>query len=236
MQCELLYRPVSTLAQMRFEPGEQLLVEPGAMVGMTTNMHMDTGMPSSSGGGGGLLGKLAGAASRMLTGESFFQNTYTSQQAAGEMLLAHKLPGDMAWIEVPQNGLKVQSTAYIACTMGVQTQAEMGGYKTFFSGEGLFVLNATAAQPGQHILLGAFGGIQEMNVDGGLMIDNGHLVAWEGSLAFNLTKASGGWISSFLSQEGMVCSFQGQGRVWIQTRNPNGYGMTVGGLLPPRTN
>jgi uncharacterized protein (TIGR00266 family) len=236
MNCELLYRPVSTIAQIQMDAGEAILVEPGAMVGMSTNMHMDTGIPASSGGGGGLLGKLAGAASRMLTGESFFQNTYTAQQGPGELLLTHKLPGDMAWIDIPGNGLKIQSTAYIACSTGVQMQAEMGGYKTFFSGEGLFVINATASQPGQKILLGAFGGIQEMQVDGNLLIDNGHLVAWEGNLAFNLTKASGGWISSFLSQEGMVCRFTGQGKVWIQTRNPNGYGSKVGGMLPARTN
>lgn len=234
MNCELMYRPVSTIAQMSLDAGEQLLVEPGAMVGMSTNMHMETGIPSSS-GGGGLLGKLAGAASRMLTGESFFQNTYTAQQGPGELLLTHKLPGDMCWIDVPQAGLKVQSTAYIACTTGVKMQAEMKA-RAFFSGEGLFVINATAMSADQKILLGAFGGIQEMQVDGNMLIDNGHLVAWEGNLTFNLTKASGGWISTFLSQEGMVCSFSGQGRVWIQTRNPSGYGMTVGGMLPPRTN
>ena len=86
------------------------------------------------------------------------------------------------------------------------------------------------------MLVGAFGGIQEMPVNGQLVIDNGHLVAWDGHLDFNLAKASSGWIGSFLSGEGMVCQFNGQGRVWIQTRNPNDYGVTMGRLLPPRTN
>ena len=234
MQCELLYRPVSTIAQIRLEAGEQVLVEPGAMVGMSTNIDMKTGIPA--GASGGMLGKIAGSVGRLLTGESFFQNTFTAQNGPGELLLTHELPGDMVWIDLPPSGLKVQSTAYIACTTHVQMQAELGGYRTFFSGEGLFVINATASLPNQKILLGAFGGIQKMPVDGHLLIDNGHLVAWDGNLSFNLTKASRGWISSFLSREGMVCRFTGQGNVWIQTRNPSEYGTVVGRMLPPRTN
>ncbi len=234
MEYDLLYQPVSTLARIRLQAGEQILAEPGAMVGMTPNLQMETGV-GKSGEQKGLLGKLAGAASRMLTGESFFQNTYTAQGNA-ELLLSHTLPGDMAMLEVPGHGLKIQSTAFVASSMGVNMQAELGGLKTFFGGEGIFVINATAQSAGERVLVGAFGGIQEMPVDGSLVIDNGHLVAWDGNLNFDIQRASAGFIASFLSGEGLVCSFQGQGRVWIQTRNPNEYGVTIGGMLPPRTN
>ncbi len=237
MQTNLLYQPVSTMAQIHLQPGEQLEVEPGAMIGMSTNIQMTTGMANNSQSkGGGLLGKIASAASKMLTGESFFQNTFTAQGGPGELLLSHTLPGDMCWIELPQAGIKVQSTAYIANTVGTGVNAEMGGAKTFFGGEGLFVLNCMPGGPGSSVLLGAFGGIQEMQCDGNLIIDNGHLVAWDNTLTFNVQKAAGGFIASFLSGEGMVCKFTGQGRIWIQTRNPSDYGMTVGGLLPPRSN
>ncbi|MBW2453644.1 MAG: AIM24 family protein, partial [Deltaproteobacteria bacterium] len=43
-----------------------------------------------------------------------------------------------------------------------------------------------------------------------------------------------GWIASYLSGEGMVCQFQGQGQVYIQSRNAQEYGQTVGAMLPPR--
>lgn len=234
MQVDLLYRPVSTMARVRLQPGEQVLAEPGAMIGMSPNVNMTTGLPGGGGGGGGgLLGKLAGAASRMLTGESFFQNTYTSN-GPGEVLFSHTLPGDMAVIQIPAHGLKVQSTSYIACSMGVTMAAELGGLKTFFGGEGLFVINVTAQGNQEQIILGAFGGIQEMPVDGQLVIDTGHLVAWEGHLGFSLTKSSSNFISNFLSKEGRACLFTGQGRVWIQTRHPHEYGSVVGRLLPPR--
>jgi uncharacterized protein (AIM24 family) len=83
--------------------------------------------------------------------------------------------------------------------------------------------------------MGAFGGIQEMQCDGSLVVDTGHLVAWDANLTFNVTKAASGWVSSFLSGEGLVCSFQGQGRIWMQTRHPTEYGQTVGRMLPPRS-
>lgn len=237
MQHEVLYRPVSTLAKIQLNPGESVLAEPGAMIGMSTNVQMQTGLPSGGGGGGGgLLGKLAGAASRLLTGESFFQNTFTAQGGPGEVLLAHTLPGDMTVIQIPSAGLKVQSTSFVASSVGCRLEADFGGARTFFGGEGLFVINAQASGSDDWILIGCFGGIHEMQCDGSLVIDTGHLVAWDNTLGFNVTKASGGWISSFLSGEGLVCQFNGQGRIWIQTRQPREYGTMIGQLLPPRTN
>jgi hypothetical protein len=99
---------------------------------------------------------------------------------------------------------------------------------------GLFVLEATATGPGQQVVIGAFGGIEEMEVDGSIVIDNGHLVAWDSSLQLDLRKASSSWIGSFLSGEGKVFHINGKGRVWIQTRQPIEFGRAVAGLLPPR--
>lgn len=235
MQCELLYQPVSTMAQIRLNAGEQLLVEPGAMIGMSPNMDMKTGL-AGHGQSSGILGKLASAAGRMLTGESFFQNTYTAQNGPGELLLAHTLPGDMVMMEVGNHGLKLQSTAFVASTTGVNIQAEFGGAKTFFASEGLFLISASAQRAGEQLLVGAFGGIQEIQCDGSLVIDTGHLVAWDANLNFNVQKAAGGWIASYLSGEGLVCKFSGQGRIWMQTRNPQEYGTLIGSLLPAPTN
>lgn len=237
MKYQLLYQPVSTMARVRLDPGEQFLAEPGAMIGMSPSMDMTSGLAASKKSQkGGLLGKIASAAGRMLTGESFFQNTFTAQNTAGELLLSHTLPGDMIMVEVPKQGLKMQSTAFVASSTGVDLEADLGGARTFFGGEGLFLISATASQPEQQLLIGAFGGVQEMQCDGSLVIDTGHLVAWDATLAFNVQKASGGWISSFLSGEGLVCKFTGQGRIWMQTRNPNEFGANLGALLPPRTN
>ena len=59
-------------------------------------------------------------------------------------------------------------------------------------------------------------------------------ISWHSTLQYNVGKSGSGWIASFLSGEGLVCHFQGQGRIWIQTRNPPAYGQEIGKLLPPR--
>ena len=69
-----------------------------------------------------------------------------------------------------------------------------------------------------------------------LVIDTGHLVAWDATLEYQIGKSTGGWVSSFLSGEGLVCHFEGQGSVWVQTRNAAEYGGTIGPMLPPRKN
>ena len=52
----------------------------------------------------------------------------------------------------------------MASTPNVQTETKVGGFKTFFAGEGVFVLKATAPSPGL-LLIGAFGGIDREQLE-----------------------------------------------------------------------
>lgn len=223
MQVEIGYRPSQSMARVLLQPGESVVAESGAMVGMSTNVQMQTQA-------GGLMSGLK----RMFGGESFFRNTFTAAQGPGEVYFATPLCGDMVTLDMTPNGYFVQSSSYVACSPQVNIETKVGGFKSFFAGEGVFVLKATTTVPGQQLVLGAFGGIQELVCDGRMIIDTGHLVAWDATLQYKVTKAADGWIASFLSGEGLVCDFEGQGRIWIQTRNPVEYGSTVGRLLPPR--
>ena len=130
---------------------------------------------------------------------------------------------------------KLQSGAYIASSANVSVETKAGGFRSFFAGEGIFVLKVASKEPGT-VLAGAFGGIEEIQCDGSLVIDTGHLVAWDAGLEYSVGKSADGWIASWLSGEGLVCHFRGQGRIWIQSRNPGEYGSAVGALLPARTN
>lgn len=222
MQINVLHRPAQALAQVWLQPGESIVAESGAMVGMTPNVQLQTQS-------GGVMSGLK----RMFGGESFFRNTFTAQQGNGEVLLAQALPGDMAVLEMTPQGYFVQSSAFVASSPGVNIDTKLGGFRGFFSGAGVFVLKATTQAPGQ-LLVGGFGGLQELVCDGNLVIDTGHLVAWDATLTYQVGKSGSGWIASFLSGEGLVCHFRGQGRIWVQTRNPVEYGKAVGSQLPPR--
>lgn len=223
MQIDIGYRPAHSLAKVSLNHGEQVVAESGAMVGMSSNVQMQT---QSSGG-------LMGGLKRMFGGESFFRNTFTAANGPGEVLLAHALNGDMVTLEMTPTGYFLTSSSFIASTPNVQIETKLGGMKAFFSGEGMFVMKATATSPGQ-LLIGAFGGIEEIPCQGNMVIDTGHLVAWDASLTYKVGKSGSGWIASFLSGEGLVCHFEGQGRIWIQSRNPPAYGQAIGRMLPPR--
>lgn len=222
MQINILYRPAHTLAQVWLAPNEQIVAESGAMVGMSPNVQIHTQA-------GGIFKGLK----RMFGGESFFRNTFTAMGGHGELLLAHALCGDMVVLEMTPAGYYLQSSAYVASSPHVQVDVALGGLRGFFSGAGLFCLKATSQAPGQ-IIVGAFGAIQEIPCNGDLVIDTGHLVAWDATLQYRIGKSGKGWIASWLSGEGLVCHFEGQGRIWIQSRNPVAYGNKVGALLPPR--
>ncbi len=220
---EIGYQPAHSLAKVTLQPNESVMAESGAMVGMSTNVQMQTQAQ------GGLMGGLK----RMFGGESFFRNTFTAQGAPGEVLLSQSLCGDMVVLQMTPQGYFIQNSAYVASTLDVQVETQSGGFKGFFSGAGVFMLKATSQQPGQ-VLVGAFGGIQELQCDGNMVIDTGHLVAWDATLQYKVGKSGAGWIASWLSGEGLVCHFEGQGRIWIQSRNTVEYGRTVGGMLPAR--
>jgi uncharacterized protein (TIGR00266 family) len=70
------------------------------------------------------------------------------------------------------------------------------------------------------LFFSSYGGIHAVDVGaGGYICDTGHIVGFTGNLQYTVTKL-GGLKSLFFSGEGLVCNFQGQGRLWLSTRNP----------------
>jgi uncharacterized protein (AIM24 family) len=76
--------------------------------------------------------------------------------------------------------------------------------------------------------------IYPIEVDGEYIVDTGHIVAFEPSLKFNISKVGESWLSSFLGGEGFVCRFKGKGTVWCQSHNPKSFGSSLGPSLKPR--
>lgn len=206
MRHEILYKPEFAVVRVLLEAGESVRAESGAMMSMTSNVHLDSKV---SGG----LGKMFG---RLLTGESAFQTTFTAQGGPGEVILAPGLPGDIVQVDVSQRPLIVTSGAYLAgsTTIDVQTQASLKG---FFGGEGLFM--ARMFGPGI-LLLGTYGAVHalELQPGQGYVVDTGHLVAFSDGMGYNLRKASRSLLGSFTSGEGVVAEMVGPGVVYTQTR------------------
>ena len=225
MEIDILQQPDSSIAKVTLSANEELIAEAGAMIAMSDFLNVSTTL--RQGKGGGIMGGLK----RMLAGESLFLSVFRCYQPEGEVFLAPPLMGDMVLYEMQGNELIVQSSSYLACASGVDIDLGFTGFKSVFSGESIFWLSITGNGP---VILSSFGGIYEIDVDGEYIVDTGHIVAFENTLDYRITKVGDSWIGAFLGGEGLICRFQGRGKVYCQTHNARGFGRLIGSRLPPR--
>ncbi len=225
MEFKIEYRPSFAMATALLQADESVVAESGAMVSMSHNINIQTS--SRQGGGGGFFKAVKRAA---LAGESFFLNTYTAAGGPGEVIFAPALPGDITTIPMTGGSVIVQSTSYLAAGQGINIDTKWGGFKTFFGGEGFFMIKATGQGD---MAVNSFGAIHELEINGPYVVDTGHIVAFEETLGFKVQRV-GSWKSTFFSGEGLVCMFNGKGKLWIQSRNPGAFGKAIGSKLPAR--
>jgi uncharacterized protein (TIGR00266 family) len=217
MEIEILYQPAGTAAICHLGPKDRLMAESGAMMAMRGPVEVKTTTKQKSGGG------LISGLKRLVSGESFFINHF-STSTSGQVFLSTPLPGDIFVKELHGEKLVIQSGGFLACEENIQINMEWQGLKSIFSGEGLFWIKA---QGHGKILLESFGFIYPIQVQGEYIVDTGHIVAFEETLNFEISKASSSWISAFLSGEGFVCKFKGTGTVWCQSHNQNSFGRQI---------
>jgi uncharacterized protein (TIGR00266 family) len=210
LNVDIRFSPSFAMANVTLNQGEGLQAEAGAMTGMSGGIEIETKAQ------GGLLGGLKRS---VLGGESFFLNTFTASAGPGEVIVAPALPGDI--IHLPVDGSKaimVQSGSWLAGEPSVAIDTKWGGAKTFFSGEGLFLLRCSGAGD---MLVASYGAIFERDLAPGesYKVDTGHIVAFEEGIGYEVNKV-GGWKSTILSGEGLVATFTGPGKLWQQSRSP----------------
>jgi uncharacterized protein (TIGR00266 family) len=225
MNVEILYQPSYSLAMVTLERGESIQAESGAMVSMTPDMEMQTEAR------GGLLKSLTRS---MFGGESFFINTYTGTKDGSRISVAPPLPGDIAVIDMKGKNLLVQSGSYLASASGVDVNTKWSGAKTFFGSEGLIMLKLTGTGT---LIVSSYGAIHPMELAAGqkVVVDTGHLVAFEEQLDFKVKKVAG-WKSTLFSGEGLVIELTGPGKVYLQTRSQDSFLSWLIPRLPKQTN
>ncbi len=225
MDIQLLSRPGNAAARVVLSPGEHLTTESGAMIAMSDSLALTTSTHKRD------SGSLFAAAKRLLAGESLFLNHYSASSASGEVFLAATLPGDMLRYDLRAENLIVQSGSFVACESSVNVNMGWQGFKSLFSGESTIWLQLSGTGP---VIISSFGAIYPIEVDGDYIVDTGHIVAFQETLNFSITKAGGSWMTAILGGEGLVCRFSGRGTVWCQSHNAKGFGMELGPELKPR--
>jgi uncharacterized protein (TIGR00266 family) len=224
MQTEILYQPAYSLCRVTLSPGESMRAESGAMVSMSGGVQIETKAT------GGIMKSLGRS---FLGGESFFQNTFRAE-SGGEVTLAPELPGDIMTFDLAGQEIVVQSGSYVASHTEIQVETKWGGAKTFFGGEGLFMLKCAGAGL---LVISSYGAIHRVSVPAGqsYVVDTGHIVAFPAGMSYQVRKV-GGLKSTIFGGEGLVCEFQGPGDLFLQTRSQQAFLSWLIPQLPNRSN
>ena len=225
MNVDIKFGPANAAAKINLDPGEKVTAEAGAMIGASGDIRLETN--AFKRGRGGVMGSLK----RLVSGESFFINEFTAGRNGGEVWVSTTLAGDMRTLDISEGTVIVQSGSFVACEDSVQMDTTWQGFKSLFSKEGLFWIRLSGAGVA---IINSFGAIYPIQVDGDYIVDTGHIVAFDETLNFKLSKAGKSWLSSFLGGEGLVCRFSGTGTVWCQSHNAPGFGRMLGQLVGPR--
>ncbi len=212
---------VDPLLSVSLQKGEKVLAESNAMVAMDGDLSL------KGRSRGGIMKSLA---RKLLNDESFFQQYIEAEKGPGTVLLAPNIPGDIRILDVGARQYMISDGAFLAATEGVDLEVKSQGLGRAILGDsgGFFVM---ATQGSGQVAVSGFGSVRELEVAEGqsLVVDNGHLVAWDCSLDYELsinTSHSGLFgklINSQITGEGIVLKFRGRGKVIVCSRNKGGF-------------
>ena len=229
MNIDIQERGAFGSALVTLQPGESFIAESGAMYRASSNVDID--VTTRTRGGGGFLRGLK----RLVGGDSFFLSTYrVGDGRPGEVGLAPTLQGEVRRVDLDgATNWICAGGSYLASHPDLDLDTRFQGLRGLFSGESLFFIEVKGKGP---LLVNAFGRMTELAVEGELVVDTGHVVAFEESLTYTISKAGGSWLSSFMAGEGLVMDFRGRGKILVQSHNPSEFGRGLGRRLPPREN
>jgi len=179
MEYKIIKEPFGLL-DVSLNRGEKIIAEAGAMVYMKGNIQIKTRTRE-----GGFLQKFK---LKAVGRESFFVNEYEASDDQCQIGLTGQTIGDIFTLSLkPEDGLILQSGAFIASTPGVLLDTEWQGFTKGIFGSSLFMLKVT----GEGELFGnVYGGIikRDLGPTDKLVIDNYHLVAMNSNANYKITR------------------------------------------------
>ncbi len=207
------------VVEIELDPGETVVAEAGAMNWMDDDITFEAKLGDGSDSGGGLLGKVLGAAKRTITGESLFMTHFTNTGTGKRRVaFAAPYPGKILPVDLSKVGtLLCQKDAFLCAALG--TKIDIAFTKRlgagFFGGEG-FILQKLSGDGMAFIHAGGMMLEKQLNGDT-LRVDTGCLVAFTQGIDYDIQMA-GNLKSMFFGGEGFfLATLRGTGTVYLQS-------------------
>jgi uncharacterized protein (TIGR00266 family) len=210
MEVQVRHNPSFAVARCTLAGGEGLKAESGAMMATSPGVAVEAQMQ------GGLM---RGLKRSVLGGESLFISTFTAPDNGGWVDCAPNLPGDIAVLDVT-DALNITKGAWLCSSPEIELDTKWGGFKNIGGGEGGFLIHASGHGK---VVVSCYGAIETVELGAGehVVIDSGHLVAFDPSTEYSTRKVTKGIAQTLKSGEGFVMEFTGPGRILTQSRNPS---------------
>ena len=150
---------------------------------------------------------------KLVGGESLFVGEYRHPNG-GSVTFSPARPGTVLQRTLNGDSFILTSGSFMGCTPGVRLKTRFGGLRAIFSGEGAFFIECSG---NGDLFYNAYGAVLEKEIDGSLIVDTVHVVAWEPGLSYSI-RGMGGVGATLFSGEGLVMNFSGSGKIYLQTR------------------
>ena len=211
---------------IKLHAGESIFTQSGGLSWMDNGITMATNMQ------GGLLKGLG----RMVSGESLFMATYTSNAANQEIVVSSTYPGSIADIDVAGVSVIAQKTAFLCAQPSVTLSAYVNrGVKAgLFGGEG-FVMQRLSGQG--KVFLEIDGSCVKRTLAPGetIKVDTGNVAAFEETIQYQ-TEMVKGFKNVLFGGEGLfLTTLTGPGKIWLQTMPIPGFAKKLIPYLPKPT-
>jgi len=226
MKYEIQHNGAGSILSVELEKGETFKAAAGSLMGKSSTINLEGTVDG---------GALEAVKRALLGGGTLFFVTLKAIESGGGAIIAPALPGAIKILEIGEadsSGTYLQGHSFLATLGQVTLDTEMQVAPVgLLTGEGLFVLHAAGKGA---LAVSAFGDLHYVKIEAGTdyLVDNGHLVAWRCDHSFKVEKSSTGWLSSFVSGEGLLWRFQGPAELWLQTRNPHAFSHWMKHMIP----
>ena len=216
-----IYGNEMQFVEIELDPNETAVAEAGAMMDNSISMETIFGDGSSKSNGGGFIGKLGGAAKRVITGESLFMTAFTNRGYGKQKVsFAAPYPGKIIPINLREFEGKIicQKDAFLCCakgvSLGIAFTKKIG--VGFFGGEG-FILQKLEGD-GLAFVHGGGTIVKKTLIPGQVLkVDTGCLVAMTKDVKYDI-QFVGGLKNTLFGGEGLFfATLTGPGDVWIQS-------------------
>ena len=208
------------VVEIELDPNETVIAEAGAMNWMEDGIVFEAKMGDGSDANEGLVGKLFGAAKRVITGESLFLTHFTNGSSDKKRVaFAAPYPGSIIPLDLSKldGEFICQKDAFLCAALGTKVGISFSKKigTGLFGGEG-FILEHLEGDGMAFVHAGGTVVKKELNGEK-IKVDTGCVVGFTKGIDFSIERA-GGLKSMLFGGEGIfLATLQGYGTVYLQS-------------------